>query len=330
MKGETENDKMDFTQTTSGNFNTLALATFQSQLSKTPVYSQFCKALGKNSIHISNWNEIPFLPISFFKTHHVCQDQPIVHTFESSGTGGNRSQHLVNDLNLYEQSFFPTFKKYLETPIEEVSILALLPSYLERNNSSLVYMVNALLPEAHCTSGFFLDNFEALHNQLVQNESKGLKTLLIGVSFALLDFSEQFPMLLKHTTIMETGGMKGRREELTRIELHAQLCQAFQVNVIHSEYGMTELFSQAYSKGKGIFECPPWMKVACRDLQDPLALLPNGKRGALNIIDLANQNSCAFIATEDLGIVHENGAFEILGRMNHAEIRGCNLLFSES
>ena len=330
MKGETENDKMDFTQTTSGNFTDFALATFQSQLAKTPVYSQFCNALGENSIHISNWNEIPFLPISFFKTHRVCQDQPIVHTFESSGTGGNRSQHLVNDLSLYEQSFFPTFKKYLETPLEEVSILALLPSYLERNNSSLVYMVNALLPKAHSNSGFFLDNFQALHNQLVQNESMGLKTLLIGVSFALLDFSEQFPMALKHSTIMETGGMKGRREELTRTELHAQLCQAFQVSEIHSEYGMTELFSQAYSKGNGIFVCPPWMKVICRDLQDPLTLLPNGKRGALNIIDLANQNSCSFIATEDLGVVNENGTFEILGRMNHAEIRGCNLLFSES
>ena len=323
-------NKMDFTQTTSENFNTLALATFQKQLDKSPVYKAFCKALGNDSHTISSWNEIPFLPISFFKTHRVCEDRPIVHIFESSGTGGNRSQHLVNDLSLYKQSFLPTFKKYLERPLEEVSILALLPSYLERTNSSLVYMVNALLPEAHGTSGFFLDNFDALHNQLVQNESKGLKTLLIGVSFALLDFSEEFPMLLKHTTIMETGGMKGRREELTRSELHAQLCQAFQVNVIHSEYGMTELFSQAYSKGKGIFECPPWMKVVCRDLQDPLSLLPNGKRGALNIIDLANQNSCAFIATEDLGIVHENGTFEILGRMNHAEIRGCNLLFSES
>jgi hypothetical protein len=158
----------------------------------------------------------------------------------------------------------------------------------------------------------------------------GLKTLLIGVSFALLDFSEQFPMPLKHTTIMETGGMKGRREELTRIELHTVLCKAFQLTEIHSEYGMTELFSQAYSKGSGIFECPTWMKVVCRDLQDPLTLLPPGKRGALNIIDLANQNSCSFIATEDVGIVNENGTFEVLGRMNHAEIRGCNLLFSES
>jgi hypothetical protein len=330
MKSKTETRNMDFTQTTSGNFTDFALSTFQSQLSKTPVYSQFCKALGKNSIHISHWNEIPFLPISFFKTHRVCADKPIVHIFESSGTGGNRSQHLVNDLSLYEQSFFPTFKEYLEAPLEEVCILALLPSYLERNNSSLVYMVNALLPQAHKTSGFFLNDFTTLKNQLEENEKNAVKTLLIGVSFALLDFSEQFPMALKHTTIMETGGMKGRREELTRSELHASLCRAFQVSKIHSEYGMTELFSQAYSKGNGIFICPPWMKVVCRDLQDPLTLLPPGKRGALNIIDLANQNSCSFIATEDLGIVHENGTFEILGRMNHAEIRGCNLLFSES
>ena len=323
-------NRIDFTQTTSGNFNSIALSTFQKQLSTSSVYSALFKALGKNSISISSWKEIPFLPISFFKTHRVCQDRPIVHTFESSGTGGNHSRHLVNDLSLYEQSFFPTFKKYLESPLEEVSILALLPSYLERNNSSLVYMVNALLPEAHKTSGFFLNDFEALKNLLQENETNEVKTLLLGVSFALLDFSELYPMALKHTRIMETGGMKGRREELPRTELHAVLCKAFQLSEIHSEYGMTELFSQAYSKGNGIFECPPWMKVVCRDLQDPLTLLPAGKRGALNIIDLANQNSCSFIATEDVGIVHENGTFEILGRMNHSEIRGCNLLFSES
>jgi hypothetical protein len=323
-------NKIDFTQTTSENFNRHSLATFEKQFGESSIYKAYCKAFGKDLNTISSWEEIPFLPISFFKTHRVCQDQPIVHTFESSGTGGNRSQHLVNDLSLYEQSFLPTFKIYLEVPLEEVSILALLPSYLERNNSSLVYMVNALLPKAHSTSGFFLNDFTALKNQLVENEKNKIKTLLIGVSFALLDFSEQFPMPLKHTTIMETGGMKGRREELTRIELHAVLCKAFQLTEIHSEYGMTELFSQAYSKGSGIFECPPWMKVVCRDLQDPLSLLPAGKRGALNIIDLANQNSCSFIATEDVGIVHENGTFEILGRMNHAEIRGCNLLFSES
>lgn len=321
---------MDFTQTTSDNFNELALSTFHNQLSEIKVYSDFCKALGKDTPEISSWKEIPFLPISFFKTHRICAERPIVHVFESSGTGGNRSQHLVNDLSLYEQSFFPTFQKYLETPLEDVSILALLPSYLERNNSSLVYMVNALLPKAHKTSGFFLNDFTSLKNQLEANEKNAVQTLLLGVSFALLDFSETFPMPLKNTTIMETGGMKGRREELTRSELHAQLCQAFHVNEIHSEYGMTELFSQAYSKGKGVFECPPWMKVVCRDLQDPLSLLPVGKRGALNIIDLANQHSCSFIATEDVGIVHENGTFEILGRMNHAEIRGCNLLFSES
>lgn len=321
---------MDFTQTTSANFDQLALAIFQNQRAESAVYTAFCKALGKEGKEISHWKDIPFLPISFFKSHRVCMEKPIVHVFESSGTGGNRSQHFVNDLSLYEQSFFPTFQKYLEIPLKQVSILALLPSYLERNNSSLVYMVNALLPKTHVTSGFFLNDFTTLKNQLEENEKNAVNTLLIGVSFALLDFSEQFPMVLKHTIIMETGGMKGRREELTRSELHAQLCQAFQVSEIHSEYGMTELFSQAYSKGNGIFVCPPWMKVVCRDLQDPLSLLPDGKRGALNIIDLANQNSCSFIATEDLGIVHENGTFEILGRMNHAEIRGCNLLFSES
>jgi hypothetical protein len=323
-------NKMDFTQTTSDNFNEFALGTFRNQNAEIEVYKDFCKALGKDSIEISSWKEIPFLPISFFKTRRVCLEKPIVHIFESSGTGGNRSQHLVNDLSLYEQSFFPTFEKYVETPLKDLSILALLPSYLERNNSSLVYMVNAMLPLAHETSGFFLNDFTALKNQLETNERNEVKTLLLGVSFALLDFSEEFPISLKHTTVMETGGMKGRREELTRPELHAILCQAFQLNEIHSEYGMTELFSQAYSKGNGIFVCPPWMKVVCRDLQDPLTLLPPGKRGALNIIDLANQNSCSFIATEDVGIVHENGTFEILGRMNHAEIRGCNLLFSES
>jgi hypothetical protein len=329
MNAKTEKRMIDFTKTTSENFNSLALSTFQNQLAGTPVYGQFCKALGKETQSMSHWKEIPFLPISFFKTHRVCQDKPVVHIFESSGTGGNRSKHLVNDLSLYEQSFFPTIQDYLGTPLKQVSLLALLPSYLERNNSSLVYMANALLPLAHETSGFFLNDFEALKNQIIANEKNEVKTLLLGVSFALLEFSEQFTMDLKHTTVMETGGMKGRREELTRTELHAALCKAFHLKEIHSEYGMTELFSQAYSKGKGIFVCPPWMKVVCRDIQDPLSILPAGKRGALNIIDLANQNSCSFIATEDVGVVHENGTFEILGRMNHAEIRGCNLLFSE-
>ncbi len=321
---------IDFTKTTSENFNSFALSTFQNQLLKTSVYGKFCDALKKDTYSIHRWEEIPFLPISFFKTHRVCQDKPVVHTFESSGTSGNRSQHFVNDLSLYEQSFFPAFKNYLDTPLKEVCILALLPSYLERNNSSLVYMTNALLPFAHETSGFYLNDFTGLKNQITANETNGIKTLLLGVSFALLDFSERFPMSLKFTSIMETGGMKGRREELTRSQLHALLSKAFDLDEIHSEYGMTELFSQAYSKGKGIFHCPPWMKVVCRDIQDPLTLLPSGKRGALNIVDLANQNSCSFIATEDVGIVHENGTFEITGRMNNAEIRGCNLLFSES
>lgn len=320
---------IDFTKTISDNFNAFALSTFQRQRRETPIYGKFCDAFSTNTVGVYDWGEIPFLPISFFKTHRVCQDKPIEHTFESSGTGGNRSQHLVHSLSIYEQSFFPTFQEYLGSPVEKVSILALLPSYLERNNSSLVYMVNALMPRAHKTSGFFMTDFVALKKQIEENESNEVYTLLLGVSFALLEFSEQFPMTLKHTTLMETGGMKGRREELTRTELHAALCKAFQLTKIHSEYGMTELFSQAYSKGNGIFVCPPWMKVICRDIQDPLSLLPAGKRGALNIIDLANQNSCSFIATEDVGIVHENGTFEILGRMNAAEIRGCNLLFSE-
>lgn len=321
---------MDFTLTTSDNFNDLALETFQRQFKEVKVYRDFCKALGKDSDQIKTWEEIPFLPISFFKTHRVCLDKPIVHIFESSGTGGNRSQHLVNDLSLYEQSFFPTFVNYLGVPLEDVSILALLPSYLERNNSSLVYMANALIPQAHPSSGFFLNDFEALKNQIVANESNGVRTLLLGVSFALLDFAERFPMKLDFTSVMETGGMKGRREEMTRTALHETLGTAFEIEEIHSEYGMTELFSQAYSKGNGIFQSPNWMKVVCRDIQDPLTLLPSGKRGALNIVDLANQNSCAFIATEDVGVANENGSFEILGRMNQAEIRGCNLLFSES
>lgn len=321
---------MDITQINSTNFNNCAMSIFKRQLLQTEVYNEFSKALKKDKTTISHWQDIPFLPISFFKTHRVCRESSVAHTFESSGTVGPRSRHFVNDLSLYEQSFLQTFKEYIGTPLREVSILALLPSYLERNNSSLVYMTNALIAQAHETSGFFLNDFEALKNQIIENESKKVRTLLIGVSFALLDFSELYSMPLKFTTIMETGGMKGRREEITRAELHTLLGKAFQLENIHSEYGMTELFSQAYSKGKGIFVCPPWMKVICRDLQDPLTLLPNGKRGGLNIIDLANQNSCSFIATEDVGIVHENGTFEVLGRMNHAEVRGCNLLFSET
>jgi hypothetical protein len=232
----------------------------------------------------------------------------------------------VPDLKIYEQSFLNGFTSFYG-PVDEYCILALLPSYLEREGSSLVYMVNELVSRSkHPDSGFYLYNLEELHQKLTILEKNQIKTMLIGVSFALLDLAEQAPIPLKNTIIMETGGMKGRRKELIREELHDMLKSAFQVAEIHSEYGMTELLSQAYSQGDGVFRTPPWMKIITRDTEDPLSLQSHGKTGGINIIDLANVYSCSFIATQDLGKTHSNGSFEVLGRFDHSDIRGCNLM----
>ncbi|MGB7393621.1 MAG: acyl transferase, partial [Pricia sp.] len=247
--------------------------------------------------------------------------------FTSSGTTGSlTSRHYVKDIGVYEKSFRKAFFHFYGS-ISEYCVLALLPSYLEREGSSLIYMVDDLIQKSgHPESGFYLNDLKGLKNQLVQLEASGTKTLLIGVSFALLDLAETYPLKLQNTIIMETGGMKGRRRELIRDELHHILKSAFGVDRIHSEYGMTELLSQAYSKGNGHFETPPWMKILIRDTEDPLTYQPIGKTGGINVIDLANRNSCAFIATQDLGKMHPNGSFEILGRFDHSDVRGCNLM----
>lgn len=250
--------------------------------------------------------------------------------FESSGTSGtDPSFHHVADASLYQKSFSTAFHHFYGNPAK-YCILALLPAYLERSGSSLVYMMDQLITESkHPQSGFYLNNLEELSLILQKRNEDRTPTLLVGVSFALLELAEKHPMILgENSLVMETGGMKGRRKEMVRSELHEQLKMAFGLNTIHSEYGMTELNSQAYSKGDGIFQSPPWMKVVVRDPNDPLSLLPAGQSGGINIIDLANLNSCSFIATADLGKVFEDGSFEVLGRFDHSDIRGCNLLLA--
>ncbi len=309
-------------------FDDLALEVFRFQYENNKVYNQFCDHLKKSPQNVSLLEEIPFLPISFFKTHKVLSTQKEAKTiFTSSGTTQSiTSKHYVPDLKLYEESFLKAFDVFYGSS-EEFCILALLPSYLEREGSSLIYMVNNLIDKSkHTKSGFYLNNLEELHQKLQELDKVGTKTLLIGVSFALLDLAEQFPLHLKNTIVMETGGMKGRRKELIREELHQILKQGLGVNKIHSEYGMTELLSQGYSKGDGTFKTPPWMKIITRDTEDPLTIQPNGKTGGINVIDLANVYSCAFIATQDLGKTYFDGTFEVLGRFDDSDIRGCNLM----
>jgi len=309
-------------------FTALALDIFKFQFKNNRVYRSFCDLLYKHPSDIKGINDIPFLPIQFFKTHEVLSSKNnIEKTFTSSGTTGSRvSKHLVTDINLYEESYNKGFNHFYGN-IEDYAVLALLPSYLERDGSSLIYMVNDLIDKSnHSESGFYLNNLEELAQTLQQLEAKKQKTLLIGVSFALLDLIEQFQFKMNYTTVMETGGMKGRRKEIIRQELHNRLKSGFGVSQIHSEYGMTELMSQAYSKGNGLFECPPWMKILTRDTEDALSLqLPN-KTGGINVIDLANINSCSFIATQDLGKVNDNEQFEVIGRFDNSDIRGCNLM----
>ena len=309
-------------------FEALALEVFKFQFKNNKVYRSFCDLLYKHPSDIKSINEIPFLPIQFFKSHNVLSTSlPIEKTFTSSGTTGSvTSKHLVSDLKLYEESYLNAFKHFYGH-IEDYVVLALLPSYLERDGSSLIYMVNDLIDKSkQAQSGFYLNNLEELAETIKTLEAQEKKTLLIGVSFALLDLVETYQLNLKHTTIMETGGMKGRRKEIIRQELHQILQKGFGVNQIHSEYGMTELLSQAYSKGNGVFECPPWMKIVTRDTEDALTIQQPNKTGGINVIDLANLNSCSFIATQDLGKVYDNGEFEIIGRFDNSDIRGCNLM----
>ncbi len=310
-------------------FRAAALEVFYYQAKHTPVYRDYLAALGTDPSQIKEPEEIPFLPIEFFKSHTVLAEGKEAEViFESSGTiGTTPSRHHVADVALYRESFLRSFNKFYGSP-EELCILALLPSYLERENSSLVYMMNQLIGwSKHSDSGFYLDQLGELSAILQKRNNDGHPTLLLGVSFALLDLAEQHPMILwNNVTVMETGGMKGRRQEMVRSELHQVLKEAFGVNNIHSEYGMTELLSQAYSAGDGLFLTPRWMKILIRDPNDPLSLLSPGQSGGINIIDLANLHSCSFIATGDLGKVYEDGSFEVLGRYDHSDIRGCNLL----
>ncbi|WP_339610526.1 acyl transferase [uncultured Planktosalinus sp.] len=316
-----------FTISSAREFEQKALKVFQYQFENNSVYRSFCDLLYKHPSEINTINEIPFLPIEFFKTKKVISTSRNPQAiFTSSGTTGSQtSKHLVPDLNLYKQSFNKGFNHFYG-PVEDYVVLGLLPSYLEREGSSLIYMVNDFIAQSnHTESGFYLNQYDVIAEKLKSLDAAGKKVLLIGVSFALLDLIEKHQFSLKSTIVMETGGMKGRRKELIRSELHAILKQGFGVSKIHSEYGMTELLSQAYSKGDGIFNCPPWMKVLTRDTEDPLTV-NNHHTGGINIIDLANINSCSFIATQDLGKVHTNGSFEVLGRFDSSDIRGCNLM----
>ncbi|WP_299777800.1 acyl transferase [uncultured Formosa sp.] len=313
---------------TEDQFNEHALNVFQFQFKNNRTYRSFCDLLYIHPSDIKHYKDIPFLPIEFFKTRDILSSsKPVQCTFSSSGTTGSiTSKHLVTDTSIYEDSFRKGFTNAYGN-IEDYVVLALLPSYLERNGSSLIYMVNDMINQSnHPESGFYLDNLSELKSKLIDLDSRGQKVLLIGVSFALLDLVEAHQFKLKHTIIMETGGMKGRRKELIRTELHNILKAGFGVNEIHSEYGMTELLSQGYSKGHGIFNCPPWMKILTRDPEDALTIQTEGKTGGINVIDLANVNSCAFIATQDLGKITGENAFEVIGRFDNSDIRGCNLM----
>ncbi|MEH6408430.1 MAG: acyl transferase [Leeuwenhoekiella sp.] len=309
-------------------FEQLALDAFAYQIKHNEVYARFCKLIKTDQNSVKSVKNIPFLPIQFFKSHEVISSKEKVETvFTSSGTtGSTTSKHYITDLKIYEKSFLESFRLHYGS-IEEYSVLALLPSYLERNGSSLIYMVDRLITESkNENSGFYLNDLSALSEKLKKLDAAGKKVLLIGVSFALLDLVENFEFKLNHTVVMETGGMKGRRKELVREELHEILKSGFGVDHIHSEYGMTELLSQAYSTGDGIFTTPPWMRIIIRDTEDALQILPKNKTGGINVIDLANINSCPFIATQDLGKELDGNYFEVLGRFDTADIRGCNLM----
>ncbi|WP_447635777.1 LuxE/PaaK family acyltransferase [Flavobacterium microcysteis] len=309
-------------------FEKIALKVFRFQYDNNSVYREFCQFLNVEKQQVKSLQQIPFLPIQFFKSHEVLSSQEkIQETFTSSGTTGmSTSRHLVTDISLYEESYRKGFSQFYGN-IENYAVLALLPSYLEREGSSLIYMVDDLIQLSnHPESGFYLSNYDDLIQKLLQLDETGENIILIGVTYALLDLIEKQNFQLKNTIIMETGGMKGKRKEMIREELHELLCKGFGVDAIHSEYGMTELLSQAYSLGNGVFECPNWMQVLIRDTEDALSYIENGKTGGINVIDLANINSCSFIATQDLGKKQPNNSFEVLGRFDNSDIRGCNLM----
>lgn len=309
-------------------FNALALDLFHLHEAHNPVYRGFLNGLGRRSSEVVRWEDIPCLPISFFKRTSVLLEghKPRV-TFTSSGTtGAETSRHHLPWPGLYMYSFMEGFR-LVYGDVRNWRIIALLPSYLERSGSSLVNMAEELiLASGDPLSGTYLHQYEAVRDVLRLSEAEGKPTMLLGVTFALLDLAEQFPQLLRHTVVVETGGMKGRRTEIVREELHATLKQAFGVSTVHSEYGMTELLSQAWSTGGGTYRCPPWMQVRLRDVNDPFGSVPTGRTGGLNVFDLCNIASCPFIATQDLGRVQADGTFEVLGRFDNSDVRGCSLM----
>jgi len=317
-----------FTSNNQKQFDKMALKVFRFQYENNLVYREFCDFLKTDVQKVKTIQQIPFLPIQFFKSHEVVSNSnPILTTFTSSGTTGIvTSKHLVTDVSIYEESYRKGFSQFYGN-IEDYVVLALLPSYLEREGSSLIHMVDDLIQLSnHPDSGFYLHNYDELIEKIIQLDQSGQNVILIGVTYALLDLIEKHSFQLENTIIMETGGMKGKRKEMIREELHLQLCNGFGVKSIHSEYGMTELLSQAYSLGDGIFKCPSWMQISIRDTEDALSYVREGKTGGINVIDLANINSCSFIATQDLGKKYSNGSFEVLGRFDHSDIRGCNLM----
>ena len=324
-------EKEIFNIKTEDEFVKIALEIFQFQAVSNPVYTEYIKLLGVNINTVDSLQKIPFLPIEFFKSHEVVSTQKEAKAiFTSSGTSGKlTSRHYVPDLGIYEASFTKGFEAFYG-PVSDYCILALLPSYLEREGSSLIYMMEKLIKDSeHPKSGFYLNNHEDLIDHLKELKEQNQKVLLLGVSFALLELAENHQLDLGDVIVMETGGMKGRRKELTREELHSIFTSRLGVKKIHSEYGMTELLSQGYSKGDSLFETPAWMKILIRDAYDPFSYEKSGRSGGVNVIDLANLNSCSFIETQDLGKIHTDGKFEILGRFDNSDIRGCNLLVSE-
>lgn len=312
-------------------FNDLALAVFQYQYQHNAIYNSYVVNLKVNANTIEHYTQIPFLPIEFFKTQQVVCDEENDNSicFTSSGTTGQvSSKHYVNDISVYKTSYLKGFEFFYGAP-DNYCILALLPNYLERQGSSLVYMFDDLIKQStHSLSGFYLSNLNDLIKTIDVLKQKNQKTILLGVTYALLDLAELDVELNEQFIVMETGGMKGRRKEMLKEELHKELMQKFKVSSIHSEYGMTELLSQAYSRENGIFKCSPWMRVLIRDVNDPFTYAKKNKGGGVNVIDLANINSCSFIETKDLGRLVQDFDFEILGRFDNSDIRGCNLMVS--
>jgi hypothetical protein len=305
------------------------LERFEYQFANCAVYRKYVELL---DVCVSSVETIPFLPVRFFKTHRIYASTREPETvFTSSGTSGMEvSKHFIADMSIYRLSYTKGFR-YFFGDIAGYAILALLPSYLERQGSSLITMVQGLIDDsANASSGFFMHNYSELFATLQTLKANSVPTLLIGVSFALLDFIERFTLKFPELLVMETGGMKGRRDEITRPELHARISAGFGVDRVLSEYGMTELLSQAYSMGNGIYRTPPWMRIVIRDPRDPFRRVPNGTVGGINVIDLANIHSCSFVETQDLGIMYDDGSFEIIGRFDESDIRGCNLLFIKS